>query len=163
MATIRKFEDLKVWQQARTFCKMVNEYILERSTIRSYSFKDQIDRFSGSVMDNIAEGFGRGGTKEFVNFLSIARGSCNAAKSQVYRAIDRKYIDQDEAQKLLRLTERILGMISSFMSYLHHTNSRERNLWFLNLKLSIVLQETLSQDVYSGSSRDAKSWTRALI
>lgn len=118
MATIRKFEDLKVWQESRVLCKMVNEYILERASIRSYSYKDQIDRSSGSVMDNIAEGFGRGGTREFVNFLSIARGSCNEVKSQLYRATDRKYIDQVEGQQLMQSTEKILGMISSFMTYL---------------------------------------------
>lgn len=97
---------------------MVNEYILERSSVRSYSYKNQIDRSSGSIMDNIAEGFGRGGTKEFVNFLSIARGSCNEVKSQVYRASDRKYINEVETQQLMQSAEKIIGMISSFMNYL---------------------------------------------
>ena len=86
MATINKFEDLKVWQKARILCQEVFELIEKEKFCRDYKLKDQINGSSGSVMDNISEGFGRQGNIEFINFLTISNGSALEVKSQLYRA-----------------------------------------------------------------------------
>ena len=118
MATIKRFEDLELWQIARELAKKVKVITETELFSRDFRFRDQTNASAGSVMDNIAEGFERSGRLEFVNFLSIARGSCNEVKSQVYRASDRKYINEVETQQLMQSAEKIIGMISSFMNYL---------------------------------------------
>lgn len=75
MATIQSFEDLKVWQKARDLCKHIYNATLEEKFSRDFALKDQINRSSGSVMDNITEGFGRKGNNEFINFLTYSNGS----------------------------------------------------------------------------------------
>ncbi len=92
MSKIEKFEDLEIWTRAREICKDVFE-IRERSGLKNdYRLYDQINGSSGSVMDNIAEGFERNGNKEFIQFLSIAKSSCGETRSQLYRVLDRNYI-----------------------------------------------------------------------
>ena len=75
MATIQNFEDLKVWQKARILCKEVFSLTSIGSLLKDFALKDQINRSSGSIMDNIAEGFGRKGNLEFINFLTYSSGS----------------------------------------------------------------------------------------
>ena len=98
MADIRKIEDLRIWQSARVICKDV--YVLTRKEEfeKDFRFVQQIRSASGSIMDNIAEGFGRGGNKEFLQFLTIARGSIQEVLSQLYRAFDVGYITEDELE-----------------------------------------------------------------
>jgi four helix bundle protein len=91
MATIQKFEDLEVWQKARVFAKQIFELSNSGIFAKDYELKDQIKRSSGSIMDNVAEGFERGGKAEFINFLTIAKGSCAETRSQLYRGFDRNY------------------------------------------------------------------------
>jgi four helix bundle protein len=90
--TIKRFEDLEIWQEARELSK----YVFKLSSLEpfksDYKFRDQMRASSGSTMDNIAEGFCRGGNKEFYQFLSISRGSCGEVRSQSYRAYDYEYI-----------------------------------------------------------------------
>ena len=100
MGKILKFEDLEIWRLAREICQNI-EYLIQNTNLKTnYSLKDQIDRSSGSIMDNIAEGFERNGNKEFIHFLSIAKGSAGEVKSQSYRAFDKKLISEEQHLKL---------------------------------------------------------------
>lgn len=95
MADIRKIEDLRVWQSARVICKDVYMLTRKEEFEKDFRFVQQIRSAAGSIMDNIAEGFGRGGNKEFLQFLTIARGSIQEVLSQLYRAFDVGYITED--------------------------------------------------------------------
>jgi four helix bundle protein len=104
---IEKFEDLEIWQEAREISKMVFKLTNEKSFDNDYRFKYQMRDAAGSTMDNIAEGFGRGGNKEFNNFLSIAKGSNEEVRSQSYRTFDYHYISEDTYNDLLERTDRL--------------------------------------------------------
>ena len=124
MATINKFEDLKVWQKARILCQEVFELIEKEKFCRDYKLKDQINGSSGSVMDNISEGFGRQGNIEFINFLTISNGSALEVKSQLYRALDRQYLSQTKFDELEILIDEIGKMIASLIVYLNKNDFR---------------------------------------
>ena len=118
MATINNFEDLKVWQKARVLCQQIFTITLTDKFSKDFSLKDQINRSSGSVMDNIAEGFGRKGNMEFINFLTYSNGSALECKSQLYRAFDRNYIITEKKEELFTMIDEITKMITSFIVYL---------------------------------------------
>ena len=121
MATIKRFEDLEIWQHARELCKFINR-LIERDKFKyNFSLKDQISRSSGSIMDNIAEGFERGGNKEFVNFLTYSKGSTGEVRSQSYRAFDIGLISQDEFDYLIKETNSLSERIGKLISYLRNT------------------------------------------
>lgn len=121
MAEIKKFEDIAAWQKARILSKA----IYDRSNLKPFNsdfdLKSQIRRSSGSVMDNIAEGFERGGRLEFIQFLSISKASSAEVRSQLYRALDQNYITKQDFDELYMLSEEISKMLSSFISYLNKT------------------------------------------
>src|SRR5450432_1652806 len=121
MATIQKFEDLKVRQKARSLCKEVFSLTSISNFSKDFGLKDQINRSSGSIMDNIAEGFGRKGNLEFINFLTYSSGSTCECKSQLYRAHDRNYITEEKRKELSDLADEIAKMITSFIIYLGGT------------------------------------------
>jgi len=121
MATIKKFEDLDAWQQARLLCNEVFTLINSGEFAKDYKLRDQINGSSGSVMDNISEGFERGGTKEFIHFLYISKSSCAEVRSQLYRAYDRKYLTKEKFDELFSLAEKIGKMLGGFISYLKQT------------------------------------------
>lgn len=125
MATINRFEDLKVWQKARQLCSDIHSGIKSSEMFsKDFQLKDQISRSSGSVMDNIAEGFGRLGNSEFINFLSIAKGSLLEVASQLYRALDRNYIAKDQLNKYLILIGEINKMLNAMINYLAKSDFR---------------------------------------
>ncbi|WP_273568831.1 four helix bundle protein [Maribacter halichondriae] len=119
MATIKRFEDLEIWQEARRLSKEIIK--LSRSTDLKNDFKlrEQIKSSSGSVMDNIAEGFERDGNIEFRQFLSTAKASAGESRSQLYRLFDNDYIKQDELQKLASEYETLSRRIANFINYLN--------------------------------------------
>jgi four helix bundle protein len=119
MATITRFEDLEIWQEARRLANEINIICIETELKTDYRFKDQIKAASGSVMDNIAEGFERNGNIEFRQFLSIAKGSAGETRSQLYRVLDFNYINQDKFNQLKTDFENLSGKINNFISYLN--------------------------------------------
>lgn len=119
---IERFEDLEIWQEARELCKFIFEISEKEPFCKDYKFRDQIRSSSGSIMDNITEGFERGGNKEFIQFLSFAKGSCGETRSQSYRAFDFKYIDQNVLNELLERTINLSKHISGFMTYLKNSD-----------------------------------------
>ncbi|MCU0394666.1 MAG: four helix bundle protein [Chitinophagaceae bacterium] len=124
MATARKLEELEIWKLSREFCKLVYPITCREEFLKDYRFRNQLNDSSGSIMDNIAEGFERGGNNELVQFLSIARGSCGESRSQIYRAFDRGYLYQDELTQLVTLNEEISNKTGSFMNYLNNSPLR---------------------------------------
>lgn len=96
MATVKRFEDLVIWQKARKLSIEIYELTRRGTFAKDFSLKDQINRATGSVMDNIAEGFGRMGKQEFIRFLATSKSSANEVQSQLYRAVDRKHISIEE-------------------------------------------------------------------
>ncbi len=121
MATITRFEDLVIWQDARTICKRVKVLTSKGEFTKDFDLLRQVRRSSGSCMDNIAEGFEREGNKEFKNFLSIAKGSIGETRSQLYRALDYNYISKEEFEEVNILCAQLSKKIGSFMSYLKRT------------------------------------------
>jgi len=99
MATIEKFEDLEIWQLSRQLCRRVYEFINREPFSKDYKLVNQINSSSGSTMDNIAEGVERGSRNEFIQFLSISKGSAGEVKSQLTRAFDRNYISSIEFEE----------------------------------------------------------------
>lgn len=119
--TALSFEDLIIWQNARELCKEIYAITRMSAFSKDYRFVSQITAAAGSIMDNIAEGFERDGTKEFRQFLSIAKGSCGEVRSQLYRAFDCGYIDQESLEKLLDRVKKLSSAINNFMNSLKNT------------------------------------------
>lgn len=121
MAKIERFEDLEIWQLAREICKDIWEIIQTTSLQKDYKLREQINGASGSIMDNISEGFEKDGNREFINFLSIAKASCGETRSQLYRCLDRNHIDEQTFKIILDKTELNSRKIKSFMIYLKNS------------------------------------------
>lgn len=120
MATINRFEDLDIWKEARKLSKEIYLITLNNSDFKNdFRFRDQIRASSGSIMDNIAEGFERNGNLEFRQFLSIAKSSAGETRSQLYRALDFNYITQEVFEVLKTDSENLSGKINNFITYLN--------------------------------------------
>ena len=118
MATIQRFEDIEVWQQARELRRKIRSFADTTSLSKDFSLRDQILRSSGSVMDNIADGFERNGKKEFINFLYISKGSLGETRSQIYRSFDARHFDEIIFNELLTDCLNLSGKIAHFINYL---------------------------------------------
>ena len=119
MGTIKRFEDLEIWQLARAVENKVYDETQCGKLATDYKLRDQMNNAAGSIMDNIAEGFGRSTRLEFIQFLSISNGSGNELQSQLYRCLDRKYFEKDKFEELYSLTDKLCRKIFAFMTYLN--------------------------------------------
>ena len=124
MATITKFEDLEIWQLARELSKEIYSLTFIEPIKSDYRLKDQMRGSSGSVMDNIAEGFERGSKLEFINSLGISKGEVGELKSQLYRSLDNNYISQHLFDDLYGKADVITKKITTFITYLNSSNIR---------------------------------------
>ena len=106
---------------SRELCNNIGSLIDNGSFKSNYRLIGQIEGSSGSIMDNIAEGFERGTRAEFIQFLGYSKGSCGELRSQLYRALDRKYINQQQFDDFYSLAVRISSMLQKFISYLQKT------------------------------------------
>lgn len=118
MSKVERFEDLKIWQLARELCQLIHKLTIKDQFSRDFKLVGQINGSSGSIMDNIAEGFERDGNKEFIQFLTFSKGSCGETRSQLYRALDYQYITQDEFDAACKMTLEESKMLKSFIQYL---------------------------------------------
>lgn len=122
MASVKRFEDLEIWQLSRALCKDIYDVIESTNLKNNFKLCNQIDSSSGSIMDNIAEGFERNGNREFIQFLSIAKASCGETRSQLYRVFDRNFISEEKFETLREQTEVLSRKIGSFIKYLNITD-----------------------------------------
>lgn len=118
MAKIERFEDLETWKLARELSSVIYSFTLEPPFSSDFDLKYQIRKSSGSIMDNIAEGFERGGNKEFIQFLGISKGSAGEVRSQLYRCLDRQYISEENFKIVYEKSLRISKQLSQFIQYL---------------------------------------------
>ena len=119
MGTVERFEDLRVWNEAKSLAGLVYKTFRQS---RDFGFKDQIQRASVSIMNNIAEGFERGSDTDFIRFLYIAKSSAGELRSMLYLAKELEYVDPKTADDLLKHAMLISGSLSNFIRYLKNNN-----------------------------------------
>jgi four helix bundle protein len=124
MATISSFEDLEIWKLARQQAIDIFHLYQTGNFSKDWELRNQINAASGSVMDNIAEGFERSGNKEFYNFLIISKGSNGEVRSQLCRAYDRKYITIEKFEELKFNCITISKKITAFLKYLKESDQK---------------------------------------
>jgi len=122
MGEIKKFEDIEAWKKSRKLTMDIYSITKMNGFCKDFALKNQIRRASISVMSNIAEGFERSGTSEFIQFLSIAKASAGEVRSQLYIALDQEYITQKVFKDLNSLTNEVSNLIGGLMKYLRKTN-----------------------------------------
>jgi len=122
MSAFQRFEDIEAWQKARELTKAIYALSNDGQFAHDFGLRNQIRRASVSIMSNIAEGYGRGGNKEFTQFLSTAKGSASEVQAQLYVALDAGYLNQEQFQKLYSETEATARMIAGLLRYLQNSD-----------------------------------------
>ena len=118
MPTIKSFEELPVWKDARKFANKIYNLTKKFPKEENYGLTLQITRATVSIGSNIAEGFDRYSKKDFIKFLIIARGSISEIQNDLYIALDLKYINQKDFQENYSLTKDLGKQINGFIKYL---------------------------------------------
>ena len=121
---IKRFEDIESWKKARILVKKIYDVTTVGDFTRDFGLKDQIRKAAVSIVSNIAEGFERGGDKEFCQFLAVAKGSCGEVRAQLYVALDLSYLAQAQFDDLCQLATRVGELISGLMRYLKQSELR---------------------------------------
>ena len=123
MPKIRRFEDLQSWKKARQLANAIYDLTCHPEFAKNFKLRDQIQDAAGSTMHNIAEGFDSGSDAEFIRFLKMARRSASEVQSQLYLALDRKYIKEDELKISYDMATEVKRLINGLISYLRKDHS----------------------------------------
>ncbi|MBN8422747.1 MAG: four helix bundle protein [Verrucomicrobia bacterium] len=126
MANIEQFEDILAWQKGRELTQWVYRASRKGEFAKDFALRDQIRRALISITSNIAEGFERGGTKEFIQFLGHSKGSCGEVRSQLYVALDENYLSEQDWQELHNRCLEISRLLDGFIKYLRQTEIKGR-------------------------------------
>ncbi len=124
MATFRRVEDIEAWQKARELTKMIYSVSGQGEFSRDFGLKDQIRRASVSIMSNLAEGFERDGNREFLQHLSIAKGSLGELRTQLIIALDQRYLSNEMSQELQNLSADTGRILAGLMIYLRKSGMK---------------------------------------
>jgi four helix bundle protein len=122
VVTISRFEDVEAWKRARDLTRLIYRVSGQGGFARDFALRDQIRRAAVSVLSNIAEGFERGGNREFRQFLSQAKGSVGEVRAQLYVALDAELLTQDQFDELCALATRTGQLIAGLIRYLEQSN-----------------------------------------
>jgi four helix bundle protein len=122
---IERFEDIEAWKLAREMTRQVYDATNKGAFARDFGLRDPIQRAAGSSMHNIAEGFDAGSNAEFVRFLQYAKRSCTEVQSQLYVALDQKYVTEDQFRTLYEPARMVRAKIGAFIQYLKRYESRK--------------------------------------
>ena len=125
MPFARDFEDLECWKHSRLLTKSVYHVTNSKIFDRDWAFRNQIRRASISIMNNIAEGFGRSSRKEFIRFLEFANGSTNEVKSMLYMMEDLDYLDDQKVADLKVKADNTRNLILGFIKYLRRVEIKK--------------------------------------
>ena len=125
MAKIERFEDLECWKSGRQLRQIAYRLSRVKPFCGDYALVGQIRRAAQSVTANIAEGFEREGNREFIQFLSQAKGSVGEVKDELYTALDEGYVSQHDFEGAYSVAEHTTRLIGGMMGYLRHTESSE--------------------------------------
>ena len=123
MARVERFEDLKCWQRARELANLVYDLTEQEGFARDFKLRGQIQSAGGSVMHNIAEGFDAGSDAEFVRFLKMSRRSASEIQSQLYLALDRRYITEDKLSTAYEKATEVKRLINGLIGYLRKSKT----------------------------------------
>ena len=118
MPAWQSFEEIDSWKKSRKFCREIYSITRREVFTRDYDLKSQLRRAGISIMSNIAEGFERSGTREFIQFLAVAKGSTGEVMSQLYISLDQNYISDSQFKELYGLTSEISRLIGGLIKYL---------------------------------------------
>ena len=121
---IERFEDLEVWQKSRELARLVYRITAKPTFERDWSLRSQLRDAAVSTAGNIAEGFERGGNKEFLQFLAISKGSSGEVRSHLYVALDKRYITEAEHHRLHDKALEVRRMVSGLMKHLRQSPLR---------------------------------------
>jgi len=124
---ITRFEDLQAWQQARVLANLVYDATEQGNFARDFKLRDQIRGAAGSVMHNCAEGFDAGFDNEFVVFLKYARRSASEIQSQIYLALDRKYVDESAFKQIYDKATEAKKIINALIAYLRRSKPGKKS------------------------------------
>ena len=126
MATVQTFEELKVWQEARLLVNEIYRLTKAGPFLRDRDLRSQIRRAATSTMSNVAEGFERGSRQEFIQFLNIAKGSNGEVRSQLWIALDERYLSQESFDEAREKTLALSRRIATFIRYLESCGMKRR-------------------------------------
>jgi four helix bundle protein len=127
MATIKRFEDLECWQEARELVKIVYSFTKKNEFKKDYELVRQVRKSAVSSMANVSEGFHRNSAKDFMRFLDYSRSSVAETLSHLYVALDQKYISEEELERVKNQGNIVWKKVNNFISYLNKSLSIKKS------------------------------------